>query len=130
MITSGSLSFKSNSDTTISPITLARTFSVGAPKAVGLFLDPTPKSGGDKSEVFFDIKESAKSSFVGAGINQIGFDLTGYNHDLLTLDMSNSSKNLTSTGDHFALKNSQEITANPNGVLASIAFDQLHEPHG
>jgi hypothetical protein len=117
-----SLTFTSNSDTTISPITLTRTYIPSRNINLGLFLDPTPKSGGDLSTVSYDIKESPGTSFTGAGIKQITFDLN-YNTNLLDFQTSLSSGNLSFLGGtSFVINGSPEIDTNANGVLASVGF--------
>jgi len=121
MSTFATITFQGLFDNTINPINLIRTFSIGAHRDLGLFLDPKPKNGGDKSTVLFDIKEIPGKSFTGAGIQQIGFDLK-YNTDLLTFDQTQST-NITSTnGQNFTIPGSPNIQADANGILASIGF--------
>jgi photosystem II stability/assembly factor-like uncharacterized protein len=120
---SATFTVSSDDDSAVSPIhpiNLMRTYAVSARRDVGLFLDPTPKSGGDLSSVSYDIKETAGKTFTGAGIQQISFDLN-YNTNLLTFDLAKSS-NLTGNGTTFTIIGSPEIRSDTNGVLASVGF--------
>jgi hypothetical protein len=117
---SATLNFESNSDNTISPITLMQTYSKSGRRDVGYYLDATAKSGGDLSSVTYDIKETPNKTFTGAGIKQTQFDLT-YNTDLLTYEQSLSSNNLSFDGKHFTIRGS-DIAADANGVIAKVGF--------
>ncbi len=119
-ITTGTLTFNSNSDNTLAPITLRRTFIASARRDLGLYLDGTAKAGYDQNIVTYDIKESPGKSFSGAGIKQITFDLN-YNTDLLDFTQGVSSNVTSSDGKSFTISGNP-IAAGPNGVLATIGF--------
>jgi hypothetical protein len=117
------LTFTSNSDNTLSPIPLNRSYTPSKNIDLGYFLDPTMQSGGDQNTVNFDIKETPGKSFTGSGIKQITFDLLNYNTDLLQYTQSKSTANLSSPdGKSFTLTGFPEITADANGILASVGF--------
>ena len=117
------LTFTSTSDNTLTPIILNRSYVKSRLIDLGLFLDPTIKKGGDTDIVNFDIKESSGKSFTGAGIKQITFDLLNHNTDLLQYTPSKNTPNLTSPdGKSFTISGSPEITADGNGILASVGF--------
>jgi hypothetical protein len=122
IVNSASLTFMSTSDTALSPIALSRSY-IASPKVdLGLYLDPAVKKGGDQSTVSYDIKEIPGKTFNGAGIRQITFDLN-HNTDLLEYNSAKSSSNLTSSdGKSFTVNSVSEITADANGILASIGF--------
>jgi hypothetical protein len=117
---SATLAFESNSDNTITPITLMQTYSKSGRRDVGYYLDATTKTGGDQNTVSYDIKEIPNKSFSGAGIKQTTFDLA-YNTDLLTYEQSLSSGNLSFDGKHFSIAGS-DIAADANGVIARVGF--------
>ncbi len=118
LATTGTLTFTSNSDNTLAPITLSHNFIAGVRHDVGLFLDATAKAGGDLSTVTYDIKETPGKTFTGSGITKANFDLQ-YNTDLLEYSSSLSSPNLSSVGKSFTIANPQ---ADANGVLATLGF--------
>jgi len=119
--TTGTLTFTSNSDNTLPPITLSRTFLQGIHRDVGLYLDATAKTGGNFSTVTYDIKESPNKTFAGAGVKNVTFDLN-YNTDLLDFDQSKSSNVTSSDGKSFTISNPKEIIADGNGILATVGF--------
>ncbi len=121
-VTTATLNFTGNSDNTLTPILLSRTFTASAHRDLGLYLDPTPKAGGDLSTVSYDIKESPGKPFSGAGIKKINFDLL-YNTTLLNFTSAKSSANLSSSdGKSFVINNIPEIRSDANGILATIGF--------
>jgi len=118
------LTLTSDADSVLSPILpiyLTRTYSAGSQRSLGLYLDPTLKSGGDLSSVSYNIKETPGKTFAGAGVKQIYFDLN-YNPNLLTFDPSSSTTNLSGNGRTFTITGSPEIKADVNGVMASVGF--------
>ncbi len=122
LTTSGTLNFTSNSDNTLAPITLSHSFIAGVRHDAGLFLDPAAKAGGDLSTVTYNIKETPGKTFSGAGIAKLNFDLN-YNTDVLNYTSSKSTANLSSLdGKNFILIGNPNITADANGILATIGF--------
>ncbi len=122
LTTTGTLNFTSNSDNTLAPITLSHSFVAGVRRDAGLFLDNAAKAGGDLSTITYDIKETPGKSFSGAGITKLNFDLN-YNTDVLNYTATKSTANLSSLdGKNFTLTGSPNITADANGILATIGF--------
>jgi len=121
-VMTGSLTVSSNAtNTVITPITFTR--SVTPHREVGLYLDASAKRGTDQNVVTFEIKETPGKTFTGAAIKQITFDII-HNSDLLEFIPGQSSGNGisgTPNGNSFTLSNSA-ITADANGVLATLAF--------
>jgi hypothetical protein len=119
--TSGILTFQSNSDNTLPPIILSRTFIQEIHRDVGLYLDATAKAGGNFNTVTYDIKELPGKTFTKAGIKNLTFDLN-YNTDLLTFTQSRSSNVTSSDGKTFTIASPSEIVADGNGLLATVGF--------
>ena len=115
------LTFTSTSDTTLSPVILRRSYIAGIRRDLGVFLNTATKSGVDQSVVTYDIKESPGKPLSGTGVKQISFALN-YNSSLLDFQASQSTPNLSLSGTSFVITGSPGITADANGVLASIGF--------
>ena len=118
----GSLTFTSNADNILSPVSLSHSYSISKNRDVGFYLDPVTHSGGDQSFVAYDIKESVGKSFTGAGVQRVNFDLN-YNTDLLEFNQSKSSTNISSSnGRNFVISGSPEIQADTGRVIATVGF--------
>lgn len=121
---SATLSFTSESENSLSPITYTRTISFPGNASFGITSIPLPSNhtGTAGDPVRFALIESPSEKFTNANIRSLEFDL-GYNSDLITYTGKQGANTLTTSDSrHFTLTGNPYITADANGYLAELDF--------
>ncbi len=114
------ISFKTDADTSISPITLQRTFSYPKSFSVGLTTDSLRATSG--SVVVVSITSGDGLGQANSGVNTLDVDLT-LNDDLLGYLKAVSPNKISRNGGHLTITGNPELQTLPSGSLADLYYE-------
>jgi photosystem II stability/assembly factor-like uncharacterized protein len=119
MSSSANAIFITNSNAIQSNLTLTKTFFIPN-YDLTCYLDNTYEYS-ENHDVNFIIKVNSINGFTSASVKVLEFDLTGYDHNILSPNVSLFPSNLSTIGDHFTLRGTP-IQPDMSGIIARLPF--------